>query len=88
MAGRESMPSAAIFMPPAVSPNSLAALTELMASSPPLFMATTSAFEACACSTKEEKSVEPSGAFTEPTTSAPAAFTAPETAASSAAPKA
>ena len=52
-------------------PNSRAVLTALMASSPPLAIATTSAFEACACSMNEEKSLVPSGWRTEPMTLPP-----------------
>ena len=67
IAGNESKPNGTTFCF-SVMPNSRAVLTALMASSPPLAIATTSAFEACACSMNEEKSLVPSGWRTLPST--------------------
>jgi hypothetical protein len=53
IAGSESSPSGTTFCF-SVMPNSRALLTALMASSPPFANTTTSAFDACAWSMKEE----------------------------------
>src|ERR1700712_3983183 len=71
-----------------VRPNSLAALTALMVSPPALASPRICALLAWACSRKEEKSLDESGARTEPTTEPPALTTAVVASACSAVPKA
>src|SRR3546814_16163228 len=57
-----------------VTPNSLAALTELTKSPPALASASTCALDAWACSRNEEKSDAPNGTFTLPLTVPPPAL--------------
>src|SRR6185436_3843144 len=71
-----------------VKPNSLAALIELMVSPPALASPTILAFEACACSRNEEKSLVLSGWRTLPRTLPPFASTAAAVSRSSACPNA
>ena len=71
-----------------VRPNSLAALIALVASAPALARARISALLLCACSRKEEKSLDDSGCLTEPSTLPPPACTTLVVSACSAAPKA
>src|SRR5262249_33236611 len=59
---------AARFWPPWVMPNSDACLIELIVSAPALASPMILAFEACACSRKEEKSVPGKGGRTFPST--------------------
>src|SRR5664279_4769008 len=57
----------ASFWPPLTMPNSAACLIELMVSPPALARPMTLAFDACACSRNDEKSLVLSGARTLPT---------------------
>ncbi|MNY27586.1 hypothetical protein D3C86_1614980 [compost metagenome] len=77
----------AIFMV-CVTPNSFAALTELLKSPPALARPRICALEAWACSRNEEKSAVPSGARTWPLMSPPASLTTFMVSRSSAWPKA
>ncbi len=65
-------------------PNSEACLIELIVSPPALARPMICAFEACACSRNDEKSLVLIGCLTPPTTVPPAAFTTAETSRSSA----
>ncbi|KAG1370626.1 hypothetical protein G6F60_015652 [Rhizopus arrhizus] len=71
-----------------VTPNSLAALIALMVSPPALARPRICALEACACSRKDEKSLEASGCLTDPTTLPPPASTTVVVSACNALPKA
>ncbi|MNV88935.1 hypothetical protein D3C71_1831850 [compost metagenome] len=71
-----------------VTPNCCAALMAPMVSPPPLARPSTCAFEACACSRNDEKSVADSGCRTLPTTLPPLASTTCVVSFSSESPKA
>src|SRR5882762_11988778 len=60
------------FCPPLTMPNSAPCLIELMVSPPALASPMTLAFDACACSRNDEKSLVLIGCFTSPTTLPPA----------------
>src|SRR5207245_2460245 len=71
-----------------VTPNSLAALIELIVSPPALASPRICALLDCACSRNDEKSLADSGCLTEPTTVPPAALTTADVSFCSAAPNA
>ncbi|MCY1313468.1 hypothetical protein D9M70_639950 [compost metagenome] len=79
------MPASFMFL---LMPNSAADLMAFTVSPPALARASTCAFELCACSMNDEKSLAPSGCFTEPATVPPLACTVLVASPCSAAPKA
>src|SRR5215471_15277857 len=80
--------SPANFCPPRTIPNSAPCLIELIVSPPALARPMILAFDDCACSRNEEKSLVLSGTLTLPSTLPPLASTAAAVSRSSACPKA